>query len=138
MSGDSTATINVPKDVIEPIVRAQVAAGIVDALGDPADLIAKVVGYALKQKVNAQGVASDRDYDNKHDLVELMATKGIHAVVRESLTKWIEEQRPAIEEQVQKALAKKESAFARALVNGLVEATKQDWGFKCDIHFNNE
>jgi len=89
----------------------------------------------LKQKVCNNGSVSNTSYENHHDLIELIATKGIHAVVRESLTKWVEEQRPAIEQQVKKALARKESKFAKALVDGLVEATKSTWKFKCDIHF---
>jgi len=129
------ATVNIPSDVLEPIVRSQVAAGIVKALGEPELLISKVVALALKQKVCNDGSVSSRSYDNRCDLIELIATKGIHAVVRESLTKWVEEQRPAIEQQVKKALARKESKFAKALVDGLVEATKSTWGFKCDIHF---
>ncbi len=133
-----TATVNIPKDVLEPIVRSQVAAGIVEALGKPEQLISKVVAQALKQKVNSKGNVSNHDYENRHDLIELLATNGIHSVVRESLTKWVEEQRPAIEAQVKKALSRKESAFARALVEGLITATRSQWRFECNISFKED
>ena len=130
----SNATVNIPKDVLEPIVRAQLAAGIVEALGRPEDLIEKVVGQALGQKVNSQGRVSTSTYDNRFDLIELLASKGIHEVVRESLAQWVKDRRPQIEAQVKKALARRESAFAKAMVDGLVTATKTSWSFKCNIH----
>ncbi len=133
-----TATVNIPKDVLEPIVRSQVAAGIVEALGKPEQLISKVVAQALKQKVDSKGSVSTHNYDNRYDLIELLATNGIHSVVRESLGKWIEEQRPAIEAQVKKALSRKESAFAKALVEGLITATRSEWSFKCNINFKED
>lgn len=128
-----TATVNIPKDVLEPVVRAQVAAGITEALGNPAVLIEKVVQHALGQKVDSRGNISKSNYDNRFDLVELMATKGIHDVVRQTLESWVDEQRPIIEDKVRKALSRKESTFAKALVDGLVKATKSTWAFKCNI-----
>lgn len=126
------ATVNIPNDVIEPIVRAQVTAGIIAALGHPEQLIAQVVDQALKQKVSSKGVVGDR-YDNKHDLIEVLARNAIHDMTRAALSAWVEQQRPKIEEHVRKALARKESAFAKALVDGLVSATKSTWNFSCSI-----
>lgn len=132
----SEATVNIPKDVIEPIVKAQVAAGIVAALGNPEQIIIKAVEHAMRQKVDSSGKVSDSSYNNNHDLIEVLSRKLIHQVVRESLEKWVEEQRPAIEEQVKKSLKRKESTFAKALVDGVVSATKQDWRFNCNVTMN--
>lgn len=136
MSKDS-ATVNIPKDVIEPIVRQQVCAGVVAALGNPSELIRQVVERALAQKVNRDGKRDSSNCYNDHDLIETVSRIAIHKAVHEAITAWVEENRPVIKEQVQKALARKQSAFARALVDGLSDAVKQSWTFNCQINLKD-
>ena len=135
---DSNATVNIPKDILEPIVRAQVAAGIAAAIGDPAKIIEGVVEHALAQKVDSDGRISKYSSDNKYNIVEIMAKKAIHETVQEAVEDWISEQRPAILEQVKKSLSRKQTAFAKALVDGMVSAAKQNWNLKCEITMPRE
>ena len=130
---DSTATVNIPKDVLEPIIRQRVSADIVATLGDPGELIAKIVRLALAQKVDENGVQHKESYYNNHDLIETVAANAIRDVAREVLASWVAEQRPIIEEQIRKGLRRKESAFAKAIVTGLSDAMKADWSFNCNI-----
>lgn len=132
MSG-TNATVNIPNDVIEPIVRQQVIAGIIAQIGDPEKLIAGVVDRALKQKVGRDGNVSSSSYQNEHDLIETVSKNAIHSVTRQCIEEWVEEMKPKIQEQVKKALARKQSAFAKAMVDGMQEAMSQDWSFKCNI-----
>lgn len=135
---DSTATVNIPKDVLEPILRQQVAAEVTAALGNPADLIAKVVEFALSQKVNADGKRSSYEHDNRHSFIEVAAKNAIHKAVHEILAQWIEEQRPAIAKHVEAALGRRKSAFAKALVEGLANSVKSSWTFNCEINLNGK
>lgn len=127
------ATVNIPDDVLLPILQSQVQAGIVAALGSPEDLITKVVENHLKSKVGSDGKKSRYSYDDKHDLIEVMSRACIQKAVRQALQDWVDEKRPAIEEQVKKGLRRKEGVFARAMVDGLVTAIKQSWSFNCEI-----
>lgn len=129
----SNATVNIPKDVIDPIVRQQVCAGIVAALGDPSVLISAVVDRAIKQKVDSEGKINEYGSYNTHDMVEVLAKKAINSVVQQAIRDWVDDHKPAIKEQVEKVLMKQKGAFAKSLVEGMVDAAKQQWSFKCDI-----
>ena len=127
------ATFKIPKEVIEPIVREQITAGVVAALGNPSELIATVIDRAMKQKVNDSGRVDKSDYYNRHNLVEVLATKAIHEATKAAIVAWVEKSKPAIQEQVEKALTRRKTAFAKALVDGLVSSTRQSWSFTCNV-----
>lgn len=135
---DSTATVNIPKDVLEPIVRQQVAAGIVSALGNPAKLIEGLVQLTFNQKVDSNGVVSRSDYENRYALVEVLARNAIREVVKQALAEWINEKTPEIRAEVEKALGRRKSAFAKALVDGLHESLRSSWSFKCNVNLKGE
>jgi len=83
------ATVSIPNDILEPVIRAQVAAGITAQLGNPEVLIQKIVSNAMSQKVNSEGKVSRESYSNRHDLIELLAGRAIRAIVDDVLTSWI-------------------------------------------------
>jgi hypothetical protein len=134
-----SATVNIPKDVIEPIVHKQIQIGIVEALGEPEKLIEEIVSRALNQKVTKEGTV-DREhwYNNKFDFIETVSKNAIQKAAREAIEEWVEENKPRITEQVKKALAKKQGQFARALVDGMVNAIKQTWSFNCAINLKTK
>ena len=128
------ATVNIPKDVLEPIVRAQVTAGILKAFGDPAKLIEAVVDKAMKQKVDDSGKVNSSDYYNKHDLLELLAKQEIHKIAHEMLREFVAQKRPMIEKAVKDAMSKKSGAFSKALVDGLANSVSSDFKFTCNVN----
>lgn len=133
MSGQ--ATVNIPTDVLEPIVKAQVTAGTLKAFGDPAKLIEAVVGRAINQKVDSDGKVNEYSSCNKYDFIEILAQKAIHKIAHEMLAEFVQQQRPKIEKAVKDALAKKTGAFSKALVDGMAQAVTSSWSFKCDVNF---
>ena len=135
---NSEATFKIPNDVIEPIVKEQVVAGVLAALGDPSKLITKVVERAIAQKVNREGKIDRCDFYNKYSMVEVLAEKAIHQVTMEAIAAWVEKNKPAIQAQVEKALSRKTSPFARALIDGLSQAVQQSWKFTCNINLEDE
>ena len=135
---NSEATFKIPNDVIEPIVKEQVVAGVLAALGDPSKLITKVVERAIAQKVNREGKIDRCDFYNKYSMVEVLAEKAIHQVTMEAIVAWVGKNRPAIQAQVEKALSRKTSPFARALIDGLSQAVQQSWKFTCNINLEDK
>jgi len=127
------ATVNIPKDILEPIVRAQVTAGIMQHFGKPEEIIRKVVEASLARKVNSNGDVSSSNYENSHDLIEVLSSKVIHKIAKEMLTEFLETQRPVIEKHMRAQFAKKASPFAKAAADGLMQAMKSEWSFKCNV-----
>ena len=132
------ASVNIPKDLLEPIIREHIHAGIVAALGDPAALISQVVEQTLSRKVNHAGDVSQYSHDNKYSLIEAVARNAIHAACKRAVESFIEERRPDIEKAVKAAISKRTGAFSKALVDGLVEASRQSWSFQCNITMPHE
>lgn len=136
--GLPNATVTIPTDVIDPIVRQQVCAGIVASLGKPEVLIATVVEQALKQKVDRNGNIDRQSHYNTHDMIEVLSKNAIHAVAKEAIGEWINAQRSTIQAQVQKALSRKSSSFAKTLLDGVCRAIKQEWSFTCHINLHDK
>jgi hypothetical protein len=127
------ASVNIPKDLLEPIIRQHIQAGVVAAVGDPAKLIETVIERMLKQKVNREGKVESNECYNRYDLIELVAQDAIHKAAKAAVEAYVNDQRPAIEAAVRKAIERKTGAFAKALVDGLVSACKQSWKLNCEF-----
>lgn len=132
------ASVNIPKDILEPIIRAHIQTGVVAAIGDPATLIEEVVRRALTKKVDRNGTVSNYSTDNKYDLIEIVAQQTIEAEVKKAVIAWIEDQKPAIQKAVADSLKKKTGVFAKALVDGFVQCTKQDWRISCNFNVSDK
>ena len=127
------ASVNVPKDILEPILRQHIAAGVIAAIGDPVELIRSVVERAIKTKVDRDGRVSDQSYCNRNDLIETVSKNAIVDATRNAIEKYVAEQQPEIEAAVEKELKRHTGQFAKALVTGLVQSTKQIWKVECNF-----
>lgn len=127
------ASVNIPKDLLEPIIRQHVAAGVVAAIGDPAELIRQIVDRSLKVKVDSEGKVNDYSHYNTHDFIDAIAGKTIREATKAAVIEYVNEQRPAIQAAVKAHLTRKTSAVAKALVDGLIESTSQRWDMKCEF-----
>lgn len=130
------ASVNIPKDLLEPIIRQHIAAGVVSAIGDPSRLIAAVVERAIKTKVDNEGKVSDSSYCNNYDLIEVVSRNAIVKAARKAIENYIAEQEPLIVAAVEKELKRSTGKFAKALVDGFVSSTKQRWDLKCEFIAN--
>lgn len=135
MSGQEQASVNIPKDLLEPIIRQHIAAGVVAAIGDPARLIQGVVERAVKTKVDNEGKVSDSSYCNSHDLIEVVCRNTIIRATKAAIENFIAKQEPLIVAAVEKELRKSTSKFAKALVDGFVTSAKQRWNVDCKFEF---
>lgn len=136
MSGQEQASVNIPKDLLEPIIREHIAAGVVAAIGDPATLIRQLVEKAASAKVDMNGEVSRYCSDNKYSFIEAVATRTLHESIKAAIVEYVKEQRPAIQAAVKSHLAKRTSAVAKALVDGLIASTEQRWDLKCEFIAN--
>ena len=109
----------IPNSVLEPYIKSAVSTAITAALGDGAKLVEAAVAQALTAKVNSSGTRSSYDYENKYQLVEVLARDLLDAVL--------------IKASIEKQLKNKHSAIAQALVEGLIKSLSTSWNVKVDI-----
>ena len=91
-------------------------------LGDPADIIQRLVASALGAKVNADGVRSKYSHDNKYDFLEALAGKAIRDAARAALEKIVAEQRPQIQKAIEEELRKRPKKTAAAIVSAFASS----------------
>ena len=123
----------IPNSVLEPYIQAAVSTAITAALGDGTALVEKAVASALMRKVDARGVVSNSEYDNRNVLVDVVASNKIQEVAREVISEMAEGMRPKIKEAIEKQLKTKHSEIAKLLVSGLMESLKTSWAVKVEI-----
>lgn len=105
MSG-SELKMEVPKEIVASIVKAQVIA----ALGKSEELIAGVVRSALEQK-------TDR-YSSSPTIFEAEVTRMIREVAVESFQEWLKENREKIRAEMRRQLTEQKGKLLTDLVNG--------------------
>ena len=131
--------IDVGENIVEPIVRDQVAAAIASHLGDPEDLIRKLVGAAMKVKTNANGVVSSSSYENNHDFMEALCGKMIREAAKASLEKVVKEQAPAIEQAITEQLKRSPKKTAAAIMSAMIEGQNlRSYRTTFTINFNSD
>lgn len=123
----------IPNSVLEPYIKQAVSTAITAALGDGAALVSKAVEHALAQKVSSNGNQSGYAYENKFQLVEIVAQNKIQEIARQTINEMAEGMRPHIKVAIESQLKKKHSAIAQALVDGLIKSLSTSWNVKVNI-----
>lgn len=123
----------IPNSVLEPYIKQAVSTAITTALGDGAALVSKAVEHALAQKVSSSGNQSNYAYENKFQLVEIVAQNKIQEIARQTINEMAEGMRPHIKVAIESQLKKKHSAIAQALVDGLIKSLSTSWNVKVNI-----
>ena len=127
------ANIVLSKDLIEPIVRAQLHASIVSALGRADQLVAQVVQTVMNQKVDSDGKVSQ--YSSATPLITWMAEKAIKEAALEAIKEWFAENRPEIKAKIMDAMKKNTKGMAEAYVLSLTNAINAQHESKISIRF---
>jgi len=130
------ATVNIPKDVIDPIVRQQLSAAIAAAMGDPVKIINAIVTRALDIKVDKSGKVSSYSYDNTQPFLEALSHKLIRDEAEKLIREYVQDHRELIKKQIVALLSKRRNGtFAEAL---LVGAEKSLENFSLTIHLDRK
>lgn len=130
------ATVNIPKDVIDPIVRQQLSAAIAAAMGDPVKIINAIVTRALDIKVDKSGKVSNYSYDNTQPFLEALSHKLIRDEAEKLIREYVQDHRELIKKQIVALLSKRRNGtFAEAL---LVGAEKSLENFSLTIHLDRK
>lgn len=132
--------LGINEDIVKPILEKQIEAAVIANIGDPTELIQKVVSRALNQKVDRNGNVSGFSSDNKYTYLEVLTNESIQSAANEALHEWTDKNKKIIKELVIKELNKPErqDSIVVAFANAVEESLELDWNFNCDVHFTEK
>jgi len=126
------AKIELSKDLIEPIVRAQLHASILAAMGQRDQLIGSIVTTIMNTRVDEKGDPSR--YDSAKPLITWMAEKAIKETALEAIKEWFANNRAEMKKQISIAITKQAKNMAEQLALGIAKATESSYRFSVQIN----
>lgn len=129
------AKIELSKDLIEPIVRAQLQASIISALGRSDQLVAGVVQTIMNTQVDSDGKVSR--YSSDKPLITWMAEKAVKEAALEAMKEWFADNKDEIRKQVRLALSKQQKMMAEKFVMHICEKATDSYRVNVAVSFNN-
>lgn len=126
-------TFQIPKDVIEPIIQAQVTKAVMEALGGYRPIIEECVSQALNVKVDSNG--NKPSYSSSHDIpwIQWLVRDTIRTATKKAVVEMLQQHQDAIKASIEKQMRDPKSGFAKGLVDGLVKGISGDIGWKINM-----
>lgn len=130
-------SLEINEDMVKPILEKQIQAAVLANIGNPEELISKVVSLALSQKVNNDGKVDRSSYYNKHDFLELLTGNAIREAAEKSLREWLEENTQLVKAMVIREMNKPErqNSLVKAFADAVENSLSCSWNFGCNISF---
>ena len=125
------AQIQLSKDLIEPIVRAQLHASIVSAMNRQEELIGQVVNTVMNMKVDTDG--KPERYSGGKPLITWMAEDAIKVAAKEAVKEWFAENKEAMKLHLKKAIEKNAKGMAEGFVLGMTKAAECSYNTKIEV-----
>jgi len=112
-------TLQIPRDVIEPIIQAQITASIASALGANG-IMQKAIESILQTKVGSDGKA-DRYSDSRgRPWVEWAVGDALRNAARAAILEAVAGQQEALRNEIASQLSRKNSPLVKQLVEALI------------------
>lgn len=115
---DSRSTIEIPNDIIQPIVEAKVAAAVTEALGGYDRLIELAVCQVLNQKVDERGVPST--YSDAVPWFKYVMRECVQKSARAAIEEYFAAHGELVKKAIATELSKKNSPLVKQLVSVLI------------------
>jgi phage baseplate assembly protein W len=119
-----TATLQLPKDLIEAAIQQNVAAAMAKAMGGYSSLMAEAVNRVLNQKVDDDGKPSN--YSSNIPFIQWAVNDALRKAVQDALAQEVVKYEAEVRRQIVEQLGKKNSPIVKQLVenmtSGLIEA----------------
>lgn len=132
MGNQEIATLDLPKSIIEPIVRAQLSASIIAALGGAEQLVGQVVHSLMSKQVDNNGNPSTSSYGTQ-PMITWMSEKAIKEAASEAIKEWFAANRDKIKALILESLKKNAKGLAEALVLGVENTIKIGTKYEFEI-----
>jgi hypothetical protein len=138
MAHVETASINLPRDMLEAAIEKQVSIAISTALGGSDELVRKAITTCLGVKVDRQGNISKYSSDNEWSFLEYCTTGALHSAIKkildEELSKYREQIRKCLVSELNKKDSKLIKQLAECMVKGALESVDtKNWKWSLEI-----
>jgi hypothetical protein len=132
----STATMQLPMDLIAPAIQAHVNTAVIEALKGGEYLITKLVTEIMGQKVNSEGQKSNYGADTPW--LTWAVQDIVRGAIRESIKEHLAGNAPKIKRAIEAEMKKANSKLVTALVNGMATGMAEKFAddYRCKIEFS--
>lgn len=113
-------SLTIPKDIIEPIVKAHMQAALAEALGDKSKLLEQMAAQVLNAKVDCNGRPPSYRSDEAGTFIEVTLANELREAVRTVLREELDKHKERIRAAIVAELQKKNSPIVKAMVEGLL------------------
>lgn len=120
------AKITIDQEVIDGIIKAEVATAVVKALDGTEQFTKALVEKALNIKVNPKN-GEPSTYQGSIPYVEFCSMRAIRTAVDEAIVEAFQEKQKEIYEATKKLVARHPNKLAKALVDGLQKSVSASW-----------
>jgi ERCC4-related helicase len=126
---EAPVTLNVSKEIINPIVEQHIKSAVLEAFGGSSEVINKVVTSIITQKCTNDGNISQYQSDNIYSWIDVVLTKNIQNMVREKIEAIIKDQSSKITEILIAKLKTQKGAsmVAESLLSAFSDTLKKSW-----------
>lgn len=113
------STIQIPNDVIKPIVEAKVAAAVIEALGGYERMVQSAVAQVLSQKVGSDGQPDRYGYANSPTWLQWVMNDCVKKAARSAVEEWFKEHQDLVKKSLAAELSKKNSPLVKQMIAAL-------------------
>lgn len=112
-------TLQIPRDVIEPIIQAQIAASLASALGADG-VLRKAVNTILQTPVDSEGKASGYSSDRNRPWIDWAISDALRIAARKAIEQAVEQQGEVIRKELAAQLTKKNSPLIKQMIEAMM------------------
>lgn len=133
----SNPTLQIPKDIIEPIIQAEITKAIIEAMGPKQAVMQNAIAQVLNLQVDSDGKPSNY---NGRPWIDWIVGNEIRAAAKAAIVEHLAEHASTIKKQLAAELAKKNSPLVKQLVEGMVGAMTHPEALKwrLDVSFDEK
>ena len=118
----TNATLNVPNDVIDPIIRAEVTKAIIAAMGNQGQILTQAITSILAMQVDSEGKPSSYSSDRSKSWLDWAVGTAVRSAAKEAIQEAMAQQKDAIKKEMVRQMQMKNSPLVRQFVEGMVNA----------------
>lgn len=133
------ASFSLDQELLNPIIETHIKGAIANILGNPEQVMEKVITQIMTHKVNERGDISNYSSDNRYNYVDVVFRNVITKVAKEEIENWAKTNADTIRESIRKQLSTKKAqdSFAKSVVDGLVRCVGNNYRISADMKFES-
>lgn len=128
----ANSTLQIPQEVLQPIIDAHVAAAIATALGDRSRMIQEAVTAALNVKVDERD-GKPSNYSTNVTFLQWLVRSSIRDAATQAVREHLALQMDEMKKLVAKEMKNQRSPLTKALIEGVAKAAAESTRFNIRV-----